>query len=142
VVPLTKQLQTIDRDEAGNRFREALMQECEAEIAIAERKWEQAEQSLSRCVSCLGKNCESRNDPFEIESYGDNLARLGAVQGHNGRIEDGRRNIEQGLSILYRIREKYRLTGVLNDIARAEQALKECNQSIKNRSQVVTTASN
>ncbi|MBV8584749.1 MAG: hypothetical protein JO308_00555, partial [Verrucomicrobia bacterium] len=142
VVPLTKQLQTIDRNEAENRFREALVQECRAEIAIAERRWDEAEQSLSRCVFCLGKNCESRNNPFEIESYGDNLARLGAVQDHSGRVEDGRRNIEQGLRILYGVREKYRLTGVSNDIARAEQALKECNQTMQNRSQAVTTASN
>jgi serine/threonine protein kinase/tetratricopeptide (TPR) repeat protein len=121
-VPLTEQLQAIDKDEIEDRNREALCRYCQAEIVGAEQKWDQAENLFSRSAWCLEKNCEIRNDPSERSLYGDCLARLGRVMGNNGRPEEGCRYIERGLAILRNLQIDAGIPGVVSDISDAEQA--------------------
>jgi tetratricopeptide (TPR) repeat protein len=142
LIPLTDQLQAVDKDEASNRYRESLCRFAQAEIATLEQKWNQAEQLLLRCVWCLGKNCETRDYPWEVEDYGDALARLGAVLCHTGRFEDGRQYIERGLRILHSLPLGSGMREVSSDISDAEQALKECKQRIEDSSRSAATASN
>jgi hypothetical protein len=141
LVPLTKQLQAVDKDEVGRRFREALCQCCEAEIASAEQKWDQAEQLFLRSVSCFEKNCEVRNYPSEKSLYGDCLARLGRVMGNNGRPEVGCRYIERGLAVLRNLQIDAGIPGVVSDISDAEQALMDCKQRIEDGRRSVAAAS-
>ena len=142
VIPLTQELRGVDKDQARNRYREAYCRISQAEIATAEQKWSEAEQLLSRCVWCLERNCETRNYPYEIEGYGDSLAKLGAVLCHTGRPQEGYQYIERGLRILYSLPLRFGIRAVASDISDAEQALKECKRCIENGSRSVAATSN
>jgi hypothetical protein len=92
-------------------------------------------------VTLLEKNCQVRDYPYERESYGDSLARLGSVFCQNGEAEMGCRYIEQGLQTMYALRDGCGIPGVSTDIADAEEALKRYKLEPKNTDRSASLAS-
>ncbi|HET9375775.1 MAG TPA: serine/threonine-protein kinase [Chthoniobacterales bacterium] len=135
LVPLTEKLRAKDPDQSNNRFRRALSFILQAELAVGGSRWKEAERMYSIALSDLEENIKTRDYPFEKESYGDSLARLGTVLCRDGEIESGRQYIERGLQIMYPLRDSGQYvprSAILRDISDAEEALGQFQKKPKN----------
>jgi serine/threonine protein kinase len=135
LAPLTADLDSVDPDQSNKRFRGALSCILQAELAVGDSKWKEAERMYSAALRYLEENIETRDYPFEKECYGDSLARLGIVLSQDGEIESGCRYIESGLQVMYPLRDSGRCiprSTILRDISNAEEALGRFQKQLKN----------
>jgi tetratricopeptide (TPR) repeat protein len=135
LAPLTEKLRAEDPDQSNNRFRKALSCILQAELAVGESKWKEAEGMYSDALGYLEENIRTRDYPFEKESYGDSLARLGTVLCQEGQIEPGCHYIERGLEVMYPLRDGGHYvprSAIFRDVSDAEAALGKFQKKAKN----------
>ena len=89
------------------------------------------------------ENVQARDYPFESEAYGDSLAKLGIVLGQDGEVESACHYLEQGLRIMYALRDSGRYiprSTILTDISDAEEGLGRLQKKLKDTDRSTTTA--
>jgi tetratricopeptide (TPR) repeat protein len=134
LLPLTEKLEARDPDKSNNRFRKALFCITQAEVERMGGKWKEAEQLYLEALPNLEENIRTRDYPYETETYGDTLAKLGIVLGQRGQAESGCRFLERGLQIMYTLRDSGRFipSVISRDISDDEQALRRFQRELKN----------
>jgi serine/threonine protein kinase/tetratricopeptide (TPR) repeat protein len=132
LLPLTERLEARDPDKSNNRFRKAFFCITQAEVERMSGKWMEAERLYLEALPYLEENIRTREYPYEAETYGDTLAKLGIVLGQGGRAESGCSFLERGLQILYGLRDSGRFipSVISRDIYDAEEALKRFQKEL------------
>jgi len=130
--PLTEKLEGRDPDKSNNRFRKALFCITQAEVERMSGKWQEAAQLYLEARPYLEENIRTRDYPYETETYGDTLAKLGIVLGQGGQAELGCRFLEQGLQIMYTLRDSGRFISYVlsRDISDDEEALRRFQREL------------
>jgi eukaryotic-like serine/threonine-protein kinase len=127
LAPLTKKLKEVDPDRFTNRFRNGLYCIAQAEVASGYGDWKEAQKMYLQVVRDLEENLRERDYPYDRYLYGYCLVRSGKALAELAETESGCRFIEQGLQIMYALRDTNRFAlraEILKDISEAEEALR------------------
>jgi tetratricopeptide (TPR) repeat protein len=142
LLPLTEKLEARDPDKSNNRFRKALFCITQAEVERVSGKWKEAEQLYLEALPYLEENTRTRDYPYEAETYGDTLAKLGTVLGQGGQADSGCSFLERGLQIMYALRDSDRFipSVISRDISDAEEGFGRLQKKLKDTDRSTTTA--